>query len=161
MRLGIISDTHSRYATVAKALDLLRAHAVEMVLHCGDIEDGQTIRMFEGLPTHFVLGNCDYDVEEVRQAVQEIGATLHEPYGHLDLGGQAIAWLHGDDHRLLRDLESSDHFDYLFYGHTHVAAHRQTGRTQVINPGALHRARVKSFVVLDTDKSEFTTVVVE
>jgi hypothetical protein len=57
--------------------------------------------------------------------------------------------MHGDDKSLLHEVEASGQFDYLFHGHTHVAAERRTGPTRIINPGALHRAKPKTFVVLD------------
>jgi predicted phosphodiesterase len=49
----------------------------------------------------------------------------------------------------------------VFYGHTHQAAEHRTGKTRVINPGALHRARPKTFVVLDLATGEVESVVVE
>lgn len=160
MKIGIVSDTHSRYATVAKALALLRERGVEMVLHCGDIEDPATVQLFEGLPTHFVFGNCDTERDALRRAIEDSGATLQEPFGHLDVDGRKIAWIHGDVSRLLRDLEAAGHFDYLFYGHTHSAEQHRTGPTLVVNPGALHRARVKTLVVLDSVTGELESVAV-
>ena len=160
MKIGIVSDTHSRYATVAKALALLRERGVEMVLHCGDIEDPATVHLFQGLPTHFVFGNCDLDRQALRQAMQDSGATLHESFGHLDIDGRKIAWIHGDVPRLFRDLEAAGHFDYLFYGHTHQAEQHHTGPTLVVNPGALHRARVKTLVVLDSVSGELESLAV-
>src|SRR5438105_1214608 len=125
MKIGILSDTHSRYATVEKALQLLDERDVELILHCGDIEDTETVWLFPG-KTHFVFGNCDTDRASLRQAIHGIGATLHEPFGHLELPGSKIAFLHGDDHRLLREVEHSGDFDYLFYGHTHQAKEHRT-----------------------------------
>jgi putative phosphoesterase len=154
MRIGIVSDTHSRYGTVEKALALLRQRDVACVLHCGDIEDVATVRLFLGIPTHFVFGNCDHDRTELREAIRVCGATLHEPFGDLELAGRKVAFIHSDDKRLFHDLERSDHFDYLFYGHTHHAEEHRAGKTRVINPGALHRARPKTFVVLDPEKGE-------
>lgn len=158
MRVGIVSDTHSRYQTVNTTLELLRRSGAELVLHCGDIEDAETVRLFEAMPTQFVLGNCDADPDGLRRAMEITGATLHEPFGHLELDGRRIAWLHGDDKRLMQDLENSGHFHFLFYGHTHVAARHQAGPTLVVNPGALHRARTKTFVVLDTETGELESV---
>jgi putative phosphoesterase len=134
---------------------------VSCILHCGDIEDATTVRLFEGIPTHFVLGNCDTDRDELRRAIQQTGATLQEPFGHVELEGRKIAWMHGDDHRLLQDVERSDQFDFLFYGHTHHSKQHRVGRTLVVNPGALHRARVKTFAVLDLETATLETVVVE
>ena len=160
MIIAVLSDTHSRNETVRKALKLLEGRGAELILHCGDIEDPDTVRLFPP-QTHFVLGNCDIDRDELRQAVKDAGATLQEPFGHLELPGANIAFLHGDDQRLLRELELSSGFDYLFHGHTHVAGERRAGRTRVINPGALHRARPKTFVVLDLATGKLESVLVE
>lgn len=161
MRIGVVSDTHNRYATVEDALAKLRECDVEMLLHCGDIEDADTVRLFEGFTTHFVWGNCDSDRDALRLAMQDTGATLHEPFGNLEIAGCRLAWVHSDDKRLFQDLERSDHFDFLFYGHTHQAEQHRTGRTLVVNPGALQRARVKSFVIVDLKTKEVESVVVE
>jgi putative phosphoesterase len=149
MKIGIISDTHGRVATVRLALSELRNRGVDTVLHCGDIDDAETVLLFQGLQAHFVFGNCDCDRDELRLAMVEIGASLHEPFGHVQLEGVDIAFVHGDHGGLLRDLERSGAYDFLFYGHTHVPREHSTGRTRVINPGALHRASPKTFAVLD------------
>jgi uncharacterized protein len=149
MKIAIVSDTHSRYANVQLALDAIKTRGVTTVLHCGDIEDAMTVRLFEGLDAHFVFGNCDYDKQDLRRAMIEIGATSHEHWGHLEMDGRNLAFMHGDDKSLMHEVEASGHFDYLFHGHTHVAAERRTGPTRVINPGALHRAKHKTFIFLD------------
>lgn len=161
MRIAVISDTHGRQATVEKALAVLRRAGVEWLLHCGDIDDPDTVRLFKGFTTHFVFGNCDHDRKGLKAAMDEVGATLHEHFGSLELDGRKIAWIHGDDGRLFHDVEHSCHFDFLFYGHSHQAEEHQTGPTRVVNPGALHRARVKTFVLLDLASGERETVQVE
>jgi putative phosphoesterase len=158
MQIAILSDSHGRVGTVTNALAEVRRRGIDTVLHCGDIDDPPTVHLFRDLQTHFVFGNCDTDREELRLAMAEIGATLHEPFGYLQLEGVEIAFVHGDSTPLLRDLEHSDAFDFLFYGHTHVAREHRTGRTRVINPGALQRAAVKTFVVLDLETGEVESV---
>src|SRR5262245_56955040 len=158
MKIGLVSDTHSRTATVERALELLRERSVELVLHCGDIDDPETVLLFRGVPTHFVFGNCDSERGAIRAAVAEIGATLHEPWGFLELEGRKIGWLHGDDHRLMRDVERSGACDLLFYGHTHARADERRGPTRVVNPGALHRASRKTFLVLDLATGDYEEV---
>ena len=149
MKIAILSDTHGRQRTTEAALDVLRERNITTVLHCGDIDDPETVALFRGLDAHFVWGNCDWDQEGLRAAMAEVGATLHEHWGNLELGGRKVAFLHGDDKGLMRDVEHSGHFDYLFYGHTHQAEEHRTGPTRVINPGALHRANPKTFIILD------------
>jgi putative phosphoesterase len=160
MKIAIVSDTHGTRSTVEAALGLITGRGVEVIVHCGDIADGDTVRLFPA-GTHFVFGNCDYDREDIETAVGQIGATLHGQWGTLDLDGRKIAFTHGDDRGLLQALEQSDGFDFVFYGHTHVAAEHQVGRTRVINPGALYRAAVKTFVILDVATGDIERVVVE
>jgi putative phosphoesterase len=172
MRIGILSDTHDQEASVRTALELLRQRGVELVLHCGDIESPATVQLFRGLPTHFVWGNWDgvpthtragvkhRDYGRLRAAIAASGGHVQEPFGHLELAGRKIAWVHGHDRKLRQELEEMDYFDYLFYGHTHAAEQHRTGRTLVVNPGALFRARPRQFAVLDLDSGTLESVVV-
>ena len=160
MKIAVVSDTHARTGTVESALRLMDPYHVELIIHCGDIDDAETIPFFPE-HTHFVFGNCDIDHAGIRAAVAALGATLHEPFGNLDLAGQRIAFLHGDDRQLLHDLEHADLFDFLFYGHTHLAQEHRTGRTRVINPGALFRARPKSFLILDLPSGQAESVLLD
>ncbi len=161
MQIGILSDTHSRHAVVETALGILQARNVNFLIHCGDIEDADTVWLFQGFTAHFVFGNCDHDRASLQQAIHGIGATLHEPWGHLELAGLQIAFTHGDDSTLFRDLLQSNAFDYLFHGHTHQAADYRKGKTRIINPGALHRSRPKSFVILDLAEGNAESFLVE
>jgi putative phosphoesterase len=161
MRIGVVSDSHGRRLAVSLALAELRERGVTTVLHCGDIDDAETVELFRGFTAHFVFGNCDIDKEGLRSAIADIGGTLHDHFGSVELEGVKIAFLHGDNHRTMRDVEQSGYYDFLFYGHTHQAEEHRTGPTRVINPGALHRARPKTFVVLDLDNRTIETVTVE
>jgi putative phosphoesterase len=160
MLVAVISDTHSRTVSVKSALDIMAQRSVECIIHCGDIQDGETVRLFPG-HTHFVFGNCDYDRADIERAADEIGAKLHGAWGQLELAGQALAFVHGDDRQLLSDLEHSDAFDYLFHGHTHVAAEHRTGKTRVINPGALQRVARRTFLLLDLPSGATESCTVE
>ena len=160
MLIAIISDTHGRIASVHNALRIMAERDVDLIVHCGDICDGETVRLFPA-HTHFVFGNCDYDRAEIQRAVADIGATLHGAWGQLELAGQALAFTHGDDRHLLDNLEQADAFDFLFHGHTHIAKEHRTGKTRVINPGALQRVAVRTFLVLDLPSGTAESVTVE
>lgn len=163
MRIGIVSDTHGNRLMVNRALAELRERGITTVLHCGDIDDPETVALFRGFTMHFVFGNCDIEIERaaLREAMEEIDATLHDHFGSVELEGVKLAFMHGDDTVLLRDVQRSGHYDFLFYGHTHQAEERRHGPTRVINPGALHRARPKTFVVLDLESRAVESVLVE
>jgi hypothetical protein len=160
MRIAVISDTHSRTVSVAKALKIIAERKADAILHCGDICDAETVRLFPA-HTHFVFGNCDYLREDMEQAINEIGATLHGAWGQLDLADRSIAFTHGDDHQRLHDLEHADTFDFLFHGHTHIAKEHRTGKTRVINPGALQRVARRTFVILDLPSGQLDSVTVD
>ena len=160
MLIAVISDTHSRTASVQDALRIMAERGVELIVHCGDICDGDIVRLFPA-HTHIVFGNCDYDRGDIERAVADIGATLHGAWGQLELAGQTLAFAHGDDRQMLHDLEHADAFDFVFHGHTHIAKEHRTGKTRVINPGALQRVAVRTFLLLDLPSGEVETVTVE
>jgi|ERR1019366_4172046 putative phosphoesterase len=160
MLIAVISDTHNRTGSVKEALRIMADRAAEVILHCGDIQDGDTVRLFPA-HTHFVFGNCDYDRSGIERAVADVGATLHGAWGQLEAAGRSLALVHGDDQQLLHDLEYADTFDFLFHGHTHIAKEHRTGKTRVINPGALQRVTVRTFVLLDLPSGVVESVTVE
>jgi putative phosphoesterase len=160
MRIGIVSDTHGNRLMVNLALAELHQRGITTVLHCGDIDDAETVALFRGFTTHFVFGNCDTDREALRAAMADVGATLHDHFGSVELEGVKLAFLHGDDQAMMRDVERSGYYDFLFYGHTHQAEEHRTGSTRILNPGALHRARPKTFVVLDLTNREVESVMI-
>src|SRR5258708_4091378 len=161
MKIAVLSDTHNQIDRVRRALDLLRPHHVSMVLHCGDIEDPPVVELFGGREAHFVFGNCDWNKDALAEKMEEVGGTLHENFGHLEVDGKQIAFVHGDKTRLLEELEQAGCYDYLFHGHTHVRKDQRMGPTRVINPGALQRAAIKTFALLDLASGEMESIVVE
>ena len=160
MRIGVVSDTHDREEAVAEAVRLLADHRVELILHCGDIESVETVRLFKPVPTHFVFGNWDKDRAKLAAAIKDAGGTHHDSFGAIELAGKRLAWVHSHERHQLRQLEHSDFFDYVFYGHTHVREQHRTGRTLVANPGALFRANPKTCIVLDVPTGEIKPIIV-
>ncbi len=160
MRIGVVSDTHDRQEAVAEAVRLLMEQHVELILHCGDIESPDTVRVFRPIPTHFVFGNWDKDRAKLATAIKEIGGTHSDSFGALELDGKRIAWVHSHERHQLRQLENADFFDYVFYGHTHVREQHRTGKTLVANPGALFRANPKTCIVLDVISGEIKPIIV-
>jgi putative phosphoesterase len=178
MRVGVISDTHDRTKAVKAAVSMLRERNINVVFHCGDIETIETVQLFADFQTHFVLGNWDgdwitgvncawaplapdgrkRDASRLRSAIDTVGARLHEPWGDVEIDGRQVAWVHGNDRALLKELEKSSCYDYLFYGHTHVAENHRAGRTLVLNPGALFKVYPMTFAILDLQSGEVESV---
>src|SRR5262249_15444536 len=120
MYVAVLSDTHNRPGPVERACAILKDRDIAHVLHCGDVDEAALV---PSLPrgTHFVWGNCDSDRVGIERAVAAIDGVHHGAWGHLDVAGKTIAFVHGDDRRLLQDLEAADAYDFVFYGHTHIA----------------------------------------
>jgi len=117
-------------------------------VHCGDIGSLAIIELFDAWPTHFVFGNVDDNGEELEDAIVAAGQTCHGRFGELVVGERRVAFLHGDDARLLNQTVASGEWDLVCYGHTHKAEQHRQGRTLVLNPGALHRARPHSLALV-------------
>ncbi|TWU30097.1 YfcE family phosphodiesterase [Bythopirellula polymerisocia] len=151
MRIGVVSDTHAHVANTQAAINLLESLAVERVLHCGDVCSTVVAKLFISWPTDFVFGNCDYDREELADAISSVGQTCHAVFGDLEIAGRRIALLHSDDHRKFLEVTQGGIYDLVCYGHTHVAKIEQIGPTLVLNPGALYRANPHSLAVVDLE----------
>jgi putative phosphoesterase len=155
MRIGIVSDTHDELERTRRAVELLRAEGAETLFHCGDLIESTMVAPCAVLPCYFVFGNNDYDsVPEIRQAIAEFkGAVCLDFGGEVMLAGKRIAMAHGHLTTDVRRLLAAEP-DYLFTGHSHIAADWMAGKTRRINPGALHRARSFSVALLDLGNDE-------
>jgi len=161
MRIGVVSDTHGNLRNAQAAARMLEELKVEVVLHCGDIGSPEIPPAFSRWPAHYVLGNVDhYDEQLLGDAVRATGASFHGAFADLRLGGRRIALLHSDDARKFHQVTSSGEYDLVCYGHSHIAEQHLEGKTLVLNPGALQRAKVHQIAVVDLETMEATHVVV-
>jgi uncharacterized protein len=158
MIIGIVSDTHGHIEYTRPAIRMLESCGVEQVIHCGDIGSAEIVDLFKAWPTHFVFGNVDTQPARLEAAIQAAGQTCHGRFGQLELADRRIAFLHGDDSRRMHDAVSSSDYDLLCYGHTHQAEHHQSGKTIVLNPGALYRAQPHSLALVRLPALEVTHV---
>ena len=160
MLIGILSDTHDRADAMAAAMKLLRERGAAFYVHCGDVGAERVLDHLAGVPSAFVFGNTDWDRAALARYARSIGVACHDTFADLELGGKRIAVTHGDDYRLKQRILSEQRHDYLLQGHTHARADQRVGRTRLINPGALHRAKEKTVALLDTeaDRLEFLVV---
>jgi hypothetical protein len=105
--------------------------------------------MFAAWPTHFVFGNVDYDRPALRGAIEQAGQKCYGEFGVIRLRDREIAFLHGDDATRLAQTISAGRHPLVCRGHTHIAKVERVGRTLVLNPGAVIRARPHSIAVVD------------
>lgn len=153
----IISDTHENTPLIDEAVPKIQALSPELVIHCGDIVSPKVLDHFRGLPMRFVFGNNDFEREALRRRAGELGFGSIEDELILSLYEKDLYVTHGTRASTVEQTIDSQVYDYVFHGHTHLRRNEKIGRTRVINPGALYRARVYSFATLDlqTDVVEF------
>lgn len=156
MIIGILSDTHDRIDAMAAGIRSLQKAQAEFFIHCGDIGGRECIDLLAGLPSAFVFGNTDFDRASLARYATSIDVPCYGNFANLELDRKKIAVIHGDDYKLKQRLLAAQEHDYFCQGHTHVRLDERMGRTHIINPGALHRAAVKTVVTLDTKTDTVT-----
>ena len=157
MLLGILSDTHDMVERTNAGVALLVNAGAEALIHCGDITIPEVVYELASLPSYFVFGNCDFDLDELRRSIAAIGGVCLERGGLIDLDGRRMAVAHGDSSRELARLEA-ERPDYLFSGHAHTALDVRRGSTRFINPGALQRAATWTVGSLDASSGQLETL---
>jgi uncharacterized protein len=156
MKIGVLSDTHNEISAAQRAIDILRGLKINLAIHCGDV-GAEVVPLLQGLPTHFVRGNMD-DPDRLREAMTDPEHMLHVGLGTLELEGRRVAFLHGDDVKLLRHTIDSCDWDMVCHGHTHAFSRRHDGQTLVLNPGAVGRTSRPSLAIVDMPSLEVTEI---
>lgn len=156
MLIGILSDTHDHADAARAAVELLGRKGAEFYIHCGDVGGQEVLDELAGKPAAFVWGNNDWDRRALQRYADSLGIACYGSMADLELAGKRLAVIHGDDLRLKRQLLDGQQYDYLLQGHTHIPHEERVGKTHVINPGALYRAREKTVALLDTQGDAVT-----
>ena len=86
MLIGILSDTHDQAERTKVAVATLASAGAEALFHCGDITTADVVYECGILPAYFVFGNCDFDLDSLRQAIRQIGGHCWERGGLIDAG---------------------------------------------------------------------------
>ncbi len=148
MLIGVLSDSHGRADTTARAVDALALGGAEVLLHLGDLGSEQVIDELVGRKARIVFGNCDWDAEELDRYARLVGVQVDHPLGILEVHGRRVAFTHGHLGRAMNEALSAG-VDYLLHGHTHAVRDERRGSTRIINPGALFRAPRYTAALLD------------
>jgi hypothetical protein len=156
MLVGILSDSHGRAGPVRRAMAVFDELGVQHMIHCGDVGGPEVFDELLARPLTFVWGNTDEVSRSLLAYVSGLGLTPPtETPTRVTLEGKAFAVFHGHEPGFASSVAHPD-VDYLLHGHTHTTRDERNGRTRVINPGALHRARPKTVATLDTNTDRLT-----
>jgi hypothetical protein len=181
--LGLISDTHGRDLLTLEAARLLRARGAEVLIHLGDIGSEAVLdalvdaevavapsaSLDDGAPkgqretagsgarppaVRIVFGNTDYDADDLARHARVLGIHVDDPVGRIEVDWKSVVFTHGHLQREVQEALRAPP-DYLCHGHTHVVRDDRVGRTRILNPGALHRARRHTVGLLDVAADRF------
>jgi putative phosphoesterase len=161
MLIAILSDTHDKTDPLIPALARLRDRGAEHFIHCGDVGGQRVLDVLAGYPVTFIWGNNDWDVAALEEYAIKLGLTCGGRAVELTLDGKRFTVIHGDDPYLKRRIIVEQQPDYLLQGHTHQFDDERVGRTRVINPGALYRAKPKTVALLDTATDLLERIIVD
>lgn len=164
MKIGIISDTHDAHQGVLKAIEILKQHKVEYVLHAGDIVSPFTAKAFSdlgGAKFIAVFGNNEGEKLFLASTIEEFGGEIYEYAYKGTLGGKKIFMTHVPT--TIEEIARSGEYDLVIYGHTHKQDIRKVGDTLVVNPGeATDWLTGKStMVILELDDMSYESIAIE
>ena len=133
MKILIVSDTHGNHKNLDKVLE--REKGIDMLLHMGDVEDGDTyLEAVLDCPLHIVAGNNDFYSYLPREEEIQIGNyRVWMTHGHL--------YYVSMNTKRLKQTARERKKDIVMYGHTHRPDIDIEDDLIVINPGSLSYPR--------------------
>ena len=162
MIFAVLSDTHNNKQCVELALASIRDRGIGTIVHCGDICDAETVRLFSNFDVRFAIGNGDRDLQSLAEAVKsEFGSGRLAPFHEFEMGSVRFAACHGHTETLAR-LVSSEKHRIVFHGHSHRRKDQRLGDSRIVNPGAIGglKPESRSYCVVDPENEtiEFVEV---
>lgn len=125
MKIGLLSDTHSKKGRSQRVIDHLVSEGAEFLIHAGDIVKPEILEQLKnsGLRYIAVYGNNDAALIEYHTRYN----LVQEPH-YFKLGGVSFKLMH------LPFYMNGD-AEVIIFGHTHVFECDFKNRTLFLNPG--------------------------
>ncbi|MCF6340356.1 MAG: metallophosphatase family protein [Sulfurimonas sp.] len=147
MKIGIISDTHTKVKKTSRALDVLIKDGAEFIIHAGDIVELETLELLKncGLKYIAVYGNNDAHLAQYHNDYN----LVQEPY-FFKLANTKFKLMHLPFY-MLPDA------DVIIFGHTHNFDSDFKGNTLFLNSGEVcaRSKPISEWVMLEVNKDEF------
>lgn len=147
MKIGVISDTHTKIKKVQRAIETLKEDGAEFIIHAGDIVEVQALEMLKnsGLKYMAVYGNNDAHLVEYHNRFN----LVQEPY-YFKLANTKFKLMHLPFY-MLPDAE------VVIYGHTHKFSTEHVSGTLFLNSGEVcaRSKPVSEWAMLEIQESEF------
>ncbi|MEN8303533.1 MAG: YfcE family phosphodiesterase [Campylobacterota bacterium] len=125
MKIGIISDTHSKVQLAREALDMLLENGAEFIIHAGDIVELETLEMLKNCGKKYVAvyGNNDAHLVQHHNNYN----LVQEPH-YFKLADTKFKLMH-------LPFYMAPDTDIVVFGHTHTFESDFKSGTLFLNPG--------------------------
>jgi len=125
MKIGILSDTHTKVKKAKSSLDLLIENGAEFIIHAGDIVEVETLELLKNCGKRYVAvyGNNDAHLVEFHNQYN----LVQEPY-YFKLANTKFKLMH-------LPFYMTPDTEVIIFGHTHEFKSEFVGDTLFLNPG--------------------------
>ena len=147
MKIGVLSDSHSKVNKAKKALDFLIEKGAEFIIHAGDIVEVEMLELLANCGKRYiaVYGNNDAHLVHYHNAYN----LVQEPY-YFKLADTKFKLMH-------LPFYMTPDAEVIIFGHTHEFEVAFKGESLYLNPGEIC-ARNKAFsecAMLEVKTNEF------
>ncbi|HEY5762995.1 MAG TPA: YfcE family phosphodiesterase [Rhodocyclaceae bacterium] len=165
MKICIVSDSHDRGDSLARAIAAGKAEGATAVIHCGDIIGTNTLKasLAIDIPQHVIHGNNLGDPASLGRLTVRMNGRLAY-YGQdatLELGGRRLFVVHYPEYGEAMAL--TGRYDVVCVGHSHEPEVRTVRNvngtdTWLVNPGTVAGlgAPASTWILGDLATCEFT-----
>jgi len=147
MKIGILSDTHSKVDEAKKTLDFLVKNGAEFIIHAGDICRYETLELLATCGVRYVgvYGNNDAHLVQYHNDYN----LVKEP-NYFKIANTKFKLMH-------LPFYMSPDADVVVFGHTHKFACEFKNNTLFLNPGEVcaREKPVVESVILDVKDESF------
>jgi len=147
MKIGIISDTHSKVKKAKRALDTLLSDGAEFIIHAGDIVELENLDMLEDSGVRYVAvyGNNDAHLGHHHSKYN----LVQEPY-YFKIANTKIKLMH-------LPFYMTPDADVVVFGHTHTFESDYKGNTLFLNSGEVcaRSKPISEWAMLDISEDKF------
>ena len=147
MKIGVISDTHTKVKKAARAIDTLIKDGAEFMIHAGDIVEVEVLELLKncGLRYEAVYGNNDSHLAHFHSQYN----LVQEPY-YFKLANAKFKLMH-------LPFYMAPDADIIISGHTHTFHSEFNNSTLFLNPGEVcaRSKPISEWAMLEVNKEEF------
>ncbi len=125
MKIGILSDTHTKVKLAQESLAVLLEKGAEFIVHAGDICEVETLELLKNCGAHYVCvyGNNDAHLVQYHNDYH----LVKEPH-YFKLANTSFKLMH-------LPFYMTPDTEIVIFGHTHTFESRFVNGTLFLNPG--------------------------